>query len=183
MMNKNVFNPVAFISFPRSGRGITQKLLHEIYLHEITTGWDKKKRPDVWVDHDFKLNVKYDNRGIIATYRNPLHSFASWFDMNVDGGGRPDTRDAFVLACEREWIPYWNNWIKKYRETDCLLYSYEDFLKNPEKHLQMWENVLGVKGNITDALKKYPIKEQHDRSVWRYYDEEMLSWLSGKLTI
>lgn len=192
-------NKLAFITFPRSGKGALVRALFRGYHQEIkhcdlneanAMAIFGNEVPSICEQHDWRADLYFPSRSVVCMGRDPLESFASWFDMNLRvGGPYKDTREEFERLVFNRFVPHWRRYMRKYgwrssAEQPVTWVRYRELIESPEVAISRVTCLNSdIPFDMDAALDKGQdkIRVRHTYKGWRYYDYPTVTRIKAAL--
>ena len=151
------------VSFPRSGRGYVRACMYELGHTLGFTETQEDNGKDVLQTHDFSLSLEFPTRRKIVLVRDPLHCFASWYELDRGNGSRRSWGSSLEA-----WVPYWKGFFRRHIE-----HGGED--------LMWFEQFTRGQGLLGGYLSAAGVEAHPPRDIRRFEFHKQLPNVAGRL--
>ena len=184
------------VTFPRSGHGLLQKLLHRYYRDGELVYCESYADPERMLDNDPRTNFQKnhdleletpvrDDRQYLVQIRFPVESIVSWYGLACERDGlvdAPASWTSFAIQKASFWMGFYRKWVMEH-VPQRLVVNYADLVGEPVVTLRRVVEFLGEASPDVERLRECCAAERVERRSFtrsfKYYGPGFFSMFKG----
>lgn len=184
------------VTFPRSGHGLLQKLLHRYFEEGELVYCESYADPERMLDHDPRTNFQKnhdlelgtpikDDRQYLVQIRYPIESIVSWYQLACEREGLPDSPGSwtnFAVQKASFWMGFYRKWVMEQVPRRRVV-NYADLVERPVETMESIVAFLGASEPDLDLIRRCCDDEQVGRRSFtrsfKYYGPGFFALFRG----